>query len=104
MKKFLNTIIVLLSFALLVVLALDAVNAAIVSAGVAGFIDMAKYGEILLFLKTYGTLIVVAALVFVNLLAKSLFRIIFVVLFLLVFGLYIWTTAFPAAFTALFGI
>lgn len=104
MKKFLNTIIVLAGFALLVVLALDAVNAAIIGAGAAGFIDMAKYGEFLTFLKTYGALIVVAALVFVNMIARSLIRIIFVVLFLLAFGLYIWATAFPAAFTGLFGI
>ncbi|MBO4412500.1 MAG: hypothetical protein J5779_00590 [Clostridia bacterium] len=104
MKKLLNTVLVLLSFALLIVLALDAVNAAIVAAGAAGFIDMAKFGKMLEFLKTYGTLIIVSALVFVNLLAKSLFRIIFVILFLLAFGLYIFASAFPGAFTGLFGI
>ena len=103
MKKFLNTIIVLLGFGLLIVLALNSVNNALIAAGAAGFIDLAKYGDFIVFLQTYGALIVVAALVFVNLLARSLIRIVFVVLFLLAFALYVWTTAFPATFTGLFG-
>ena len=104
MKKLLNTVIVLLGFALLIVLALDAVNASLVAAGSAGFIDLAKFGEYIDFLKTYGAIVIVSALVFVNILAKSLIRIIFVFLFLIALVLYIWATASPASFTGLFGI
>ena len=104
MKKLLNTVLVLLSFALLLILALDAVNTAIVAAGAAGFIDIAKFGELLDFLKTYGTLVIVSALVFVNLLAKSFLRIVFVILFLLALALYIFATAFPGVLTGIFGI
>ena len=104
MKKLLNAIIVLLGFALLVVLALDAVNSAIINAGTVGFLDLDKFGDIIKFLKTYGAITIVGALVFVNMIAKSLVRIVFVILFLLALVLYIWATANPGSFTSLFGI
>lgn len=104
MKKILNTIIIIASFALLIVLALAAVNDSIIAAGAAGFIDIEKFGGFISFLRNYGALIIVGALVFVNLLAKSFVRIIFLVLFLLAFALYIFATSFPDQFAHLFGI
>ena len=104
MKKILNTIIVIASFALLIVLALAAVNDALIAAGAAGFIDLEKFGDTINFFRNYGSLIIVGALVFVNLLAKSIIKIIFLVLFLLAFALYIFATSFPDQFAHLFGI
>jgi len=104
MKKILNTIIVIASFALLIVLALAAVNDALIAAGAAGFIDLEKFGDTINFFRNYGPLIIVGALVFVNLLAKSIIKIIFLVLFLLAFALYIFATSFPDQFAHLFGI
>lgn len=94
MKKFLNSIIVILSFLLLVVLALVKVNETV------PFVDLSNYENIISFLKQYGTLIIVSALVFVNVIAKSLIRIIFVLLFLAALVVYVLATSFPQIFGA----
>ncbi len=94
MKKILNSIIIALSFLLLVLLALVKVNE------VVHFVDVTNYEEIISFLKQYGTLIIVSALVFVNVIAKSLIRIIFVLLFLAVLVVYVLATSFPQIFGA----
>lgn len=104
MKKILNTIIVIASFLLLIVLALAAVNDALISAGGAGFIPLDKYQEVIDAVRAYGPLVIVGSLVFVNLLAKSFIKIIFLILFLLAFALYIFATSFPDQFAHLFGI
>lgn len=95
MKKFFNTIIVILSFLLLVALALVKVNETIT------FVDLTNYQNIIDFLKQYGTLIMVSALVFVNVIAKSLIRIIFVLLFLAALVVYVLATSFPQVFGAI---
>lgn len=97
MKKILNTIIIIAGFLLLIVLALAAVNDAI------GFMDASKFVGVIDFLRKYGALIVVGALVFVNLIAKSVVRIIFLILFLLACALYVFATGFPLDFANLFG-
>lgn len=97
MKKILNTIIIIAGFLLLIVLALAAVNDAI------GFMDATKFVGVIDFLRKYGALIVVGALVFVNLIAKSVVRIIFLILFLLACALYVFATGFPLDFANLFG-
>lgn len=104
MKKILNTIIVIAGFLLLIVLALAAVNDALaaVNDGI-GFMDASKFVGVIDFLRKYGALIVVGALVFVNLIAKSVVRIIFLILFLLACALYVFATGFPLDFANLFG-
>ena len=97
MKKILNTIIIIAGFLLLIVLALAAVNDAI------GFMDASKFVGVIDFLRKYGALIVVGALVFVNLIAKSVVRIIFLIFFLLACALYVFATGFPLDFANLFG-
>lgn len=97
MKKILNTIIIIAGFLLLIVLALAAVNDAV------GFMDASKFVGVIDFLRKYGALIVVGALVFVNLIAKSVIRIIFLILFLLACALYVFATGFPLDFANMFG-
>ena len=98
MKKVFNSIIIALSFLLLVVLALAAVN------DVVHFMDMSKFANVIDFLRKYGPIIIVGALVFVNIIAKSVIRIIFVIIFLFALGLYIFASAFPIDFATLFGV
>lgn len=99
MKKVFNTIIIIASFLLLVILALAAVN------DVVHFMDIStKLAKVIDFLRNYGPIIIVGALVFVNIIAKSVIRIIFVIIFLLALGLYIFASAFPIDFASLFGI
>lgn len=92
MKKFFNSIIIVASFLLLVVLALAAVN------DVVHFIDVSKFQNVIDFLREYGAIICVGALVFVNVLAKSVIRIIFTLLFLAAFVVYVLATSFPGVF------
>ena len=92
MKKILNAIIIVVSFLLLIMLALVAVN------DIVHFIDVSKYQNIIDFLREYGALICVGALVFVNVLAKSVIRIVFTLLFLGAFVVYILATSFPGVF------
>lgn len=98
MKKILNTIIIIAGFLLLIVLALAAVNDAV------GFMDASNFVGVIDFLRKYGALIVVGALVFVNLIAKSIIRIIFLILFLLACALYVFATGFPLDFANMFGM
>ena len=98
MKKILNTIIIIAGFLLLLTLALAAVN------DIVGFMDASEFAGFIDFLRKYGALIIVGALVFVNLIAKSLIRIIFLIFFLLAFALYIFATSFPIDFATLFGV
>ena len=98
MKKILNTIIIIAGFLLLITLALAAVN------DVVHFMDASEFAGFIDFLRKYGALIIVGALVFVNLIAKSLIRIIFLILFLLAAALYIFATGFPIDFANLFGV
>lgn len=97
MKKILNYFISLLGFALLVGLLMISINDSTPflpeSAGV--FID---------FLRTYGAIVIVGLLVFVNIVGKGIVRIIMTVLLLAIAAFYIFATVFPVQFTNLFGI
>lgn len=95
MKKVLNTIIIIASFLLLVLLALVKINEIVT------IVDLSAYQNIVDFLLEYGAIIIVGALVFVNVIAKSLIRIIFLILFLLAFVVYILATSFPQVFSSL---
>lgn len=98
MKKFLNWVISLVGFILLIGLLLLSLN------DVIGFMDTSGFQGFIDFVQRYGAVIVVGALVFVNIIGKGVIRIILTILFLGVAAFYIFSTAFPSEFINLFGI
>lgn len=100
MKKILNWIISIAGFLLLIALLLISINNNL------HFIDetLAKIPGLVSYLENYGALTIVGALVFVNVVGKSLIRIVFLVIFLLVLAFYIFSSVFPAEFLKLFGV
>lgn len=97
MKKVLNWFLSILGFLLLIGLMIISINdrVAFLPADFNGFIS---------FIRTYGALIIVGLLVFVNILGKGIIRILLTILFIAVGAFYIFATAFPAQFVQLFGI
>ena len=100
MKKTLNWIISVAGFLLLIGLLLISLNNHL------HFMDdiILKAPGLISYLQKYGALTIVGAMVFVNVIGKSVIRIIFLIIFLLVLGFYIFSSAFPVEFIKLFGI
>lgn len=97
MKKVLNYLISLMGFALLIGLLIISINdrTPFLPESILSFAE---------FLRTYGAVIIVGLLVFVNVIGKGVVRIIMTVILLSVAAFYIFATAFPTQFIKLFGI
>lgn len=98
MKKVLNWVLSLVGFVLLAGLLFISLNERI------GFINLTSYQSLINFLKNYGAIIIVGALVFVNIIGKSVIRIIFTIIFIAIAAFYVFASVFPAEFIKLFGI
>ncbi|MDD4111029.1 MAG: hypothetical protein PHS54_05745 [Clostridia bacterium] len=98
MKKALNWVLSMLGFFLLIGLLLISINENI------SFIDTAPYAGFINFIKQYGAILLVSALVFINIIGKGIVRIILTILLLLVAAFYVFTTFFPVDFLHLFGL
>lgn len=99
-KKILNWIVSIAGFLLLIALLLISLNNNL------HFMDefVAKAPGLFNYVQNYGALTIVAALVVVNLIGKSVLKIVLLVLFLALVSFYIFTSVFPAEFVKLFGI
>lgn len=98
MKKILNWIVTVSGLLLLVALFILSLNNHL------NFMDTSSFQGLVDYLQNYGALTIVGALVFVNLLGKSILKIVLMVLFLSLAAFYIFSSVFPADFVRLFGI
>lgn len=100
MRRILNWIISVAGFLLLIALLLISLNNNL------HFMDetLAKIPGLVSYLQNYGALTIVGALVFVNVVGKSIVRIGFLILFLIVLAGYIFSSVFPEQFLSLFGV
>lgn len=97
MKKVLNWFLSILGFFLLIALMIISLGERI------GFINP-NWLNFVNFIKDYGAITIVGLLVFVNVIGKSVVRIIMTIIFLAVAFFYIFASAFPSQFVQLFGI
>lgn len=97
MKKVLNWFLSMVGFIFLIALMVISLGERI------GFIQ-SDWQAFVDFIKNYGAVIIVGALVFVNIVGKGIIRIILTILFLAIATFYIFATAFPAQFAQLFGL
>ncbi len=99
-KKILNWIVSIAGFLLLIALLLISLNNNL------HFMDefVAKAPGLFDYIQNYGALTIVSALVVVNLIGKSILRIVLLILFLVIAAFYIFSSVFPADFVKLFGI
>ena len=100
LKKILNWVVSVAGFLLLIALLLISLNNSL------HFMDefVAKIPGLVTYIQNYGALTIVAALVVVNLVGKSIIKIVMLVLFLILVAFYIFSSVFPAEFVKLFGI
>jgi hypothetical protein len=97
MKKVLNWFLSVLGFFLLISLM-------VISLGERMNFINPNWESFANFIKNYGAILIVGLLVFVNIIGKSVIRIILTIIFLAVGAFYIFATAFPAQFVQIFGI
>ena len=100
LRKILNWFVSVAGFLLLIGLLLISLNNHL------HFMDdvIAKAPGLVDFIKNYGALTIVGAMVVVNLIGKSIIRIVLLVLFLAIAFFYVFSSVFPADFVKLFGI
>ncbi len=99
-KRVLNWIVAVAGFLLLIGLLLISLNNNL------HFMDetIAKAPGLVNYITNYGALTIVGALVVVNLIGKSIIKIVLLVLFLILLAFYIFSSVFPSQFVSLFGI
>jgi hypothetical protein len=98
MKKLLNAIITVAGLVLLVGLLIISLN------DVINFVDTSSFQGLITYVKQYGAVTLIGALVFVNIIGKGIVRILLCVLILAIAAFYIFSSVFPTDFIRLFGI
>ncbi len=98
MKKILNWIVTVAGLLLLIGLFIISLNNHL------GFMDTTNFQGLVDYLQKYGALTIVAALVFINLIGRSIIKIVLMIVFLALSAFYIWSSVFPIQFAQIFGI
>lgn len=100
LKRVLNWVVSIAGFLLLIALLLISLNSHL------HFMDdtIKQVPGLVNYIQNYGALTIVGALVVVNLIGKSLIKIVILFLFLIAMAFYIFSSVFPQDFIKLFGI